>query len=100
MSQSTETPGPIEPMRSAARPTARQWALHVALFLVTAVTTTISGIVWTADFGPYTSNERSAGTSASGGSLWMYPWLYLRGVAAFAWRGVTHPALRAAGLAA
>src|SRR5437773_8948743 len=98
MSQSTETPGPIEPTRSAARPTARQWALHVALFLVTAVTTTISGIVWTADFGSYTSNEPSAGTSGAAGSLLLYPWYYLSGIAALAWQALTHPALLAPGL--
>ena len=34
--------------RTGSRPTLRQWLLHAALFVATAITTTISGIIWCA----------------------------------------------------
>ena len=100
MSQSNETIKPVAPaiMRSAARPTGRQWILHASLFLITAVTTTISGIMWTADFGSYASNQPSPETSGGAGSLLLFPWHYLTGVAALAWQAMTHPALLASGI--
>src|SRR5438876_9251020 len=63
MSQSSETILPLSQMsiageRKFARPTARQWAVHAALFLVTAGTTTICGIMMAGpdiDHGPETS---------------------------------------------
>jgi len=50
MSQLTETITPIDGAttitpRHAARPTARQWVLHAALFMVTGFSTTICGIM-------------------------------------------------------
>ena len=100
MSQPTEilrTEAP-EITRSAARPTARQWALHAALFFITAATTTISGIIWTADLGAYVPSEPSAGTGGAAGSLLLVPWYYLSGVAALAWQALTHPALLMPGI--
>jgi membrane-associated protease RseP (regulator of RpoE activity) len=103
MSQLTETISPFaEPAaaipRRAARPTTRQWMLHAGLFLVTAVTTTISGIVWTADYEVISSSGPGTGAVAGGGSLWLIPWYYLSGIAALAWQALTHPALLAPGL--
>src|SRR5436190_24314947 len=50
MSQSSETVTPLMHVsiageRRFAKPTARQWMLHPALFLVTAGTTTLCGIM-------------------------------------------------------
>src|SRR5437879_4114170 len=104
MSQLTETISPFAehaPMviRRAARPTARQWLLHAALFLITAITTTISGIVWTADSEVISSASGSGpGTAGVAGSLWLIPWYYLSGITALAWQALTHPALLAPGI--
>jgi len=103
MSQLTETISPFidsasPKSRRAAHPTARQWALHVALFLVTATTTTISGIVWTAGPELDASTGSVPGTAGVTGSLWLIPWYYLSGIATLAWQALTHPALLAPGI--
>lgn len=79
------------------KPSLRQWALHVALFLVTAFTVTISGILWTADFGP-PAGGGAGETGGESGSLLLLPWYYVTGVAQLAWQALTHPALLAPGL--
>ena len=66
MSQVTETISPVAEaapslVRRAARPTARQWTLHAAFFVLTAITTTICGIMMA---GP----EISAGQQVPGGT--------------------------------
>ena len=103
MSQPTGTPSSIENTAStnagrAPRPTARQWAVHAALFVVTAMTTTLSGIVWTADTGAFSSSEPAPGTGSVVGSLLLFPWYYLSGFAALAWQALTHPALLMPGI--
>jgi len=103
MSQLTETVSPFAQAapavsRRAARPTARQWALHAALFVITAATTTISGIIWTASSDVDASASSGAGTTGAAGSLLLIPWYYLSGIATLAWQALTHPALLAPGL--
>ena len=84
--------------RTGSRPTLRQWLLHVALFVATAITTTISGIVWTA------GSEVEAAGAAPGqgggldGSIMLMPWYYLRGIGGLAWQALTHPAVLLPGL--
>jgi len=103
MSQLTETVAPFAQAaptvsRRAARPTALQWALHAALFLVTAITTTISGIVWTASPDVDAAAGSVPGTAEGAGSLLLIPWYYLSGIATLAWQALTHPALLAPGI--
>src|SRR5437870_7000412 len=103
MSQLTETVSPFAQAapavsRRAARPTVRQWALHAALFVITAATTTISGIIWTASSDVDASASSGAGTTGAAGSLLLIPWYYLSGIATLAWQALTHPALLAPGL--
>ena len=82
----------------AARPTVRQWLLHLGLFFATAVTTTISGIVWCAG----SEADAAAGTTAQSGgldgSIMLIPWYYFRSVAGLVWQALTHPAVLAPGL--
>ncbi len=102
MSQQTETISPFSESvpivnRSAARPTARQWALHALLFVATAITTTISGIVWV---GAPDFDNASSPPATSGGlsTILLLPWYYLSGVITLAWQALTHPALLAPGV--
>ena len=103
MSQPTETVTPIADTfaitpRSANRPTVRQWLLHLALFVATAITTTISGLVWLGgpELDPGGGSPAQSGGVA--GSVLLIPWYYLRGIVALSWRALTHPALLAPGL--
>jgi membrane-associated protease RseP (regulator of RpoE activity) len=77
----------------AAHPTARQWLLHGSLFVVTAVTTTISGIVWLsgAELDAVSSSPPAGGGGA--GSLLLVPWYYISGIAALIWQALSHPAV-------
>src|SRR5947208_3087709 len=95
MSRSIETLRPFAP--NVTRPTARQLILHIALFVVTAATTTLSGIVWTADLGDYAPVD-SAADGGVARSVLLLPWHYLSGVAILAWRALTHPALLTQGI--
>ena len=81
MSQPNETITPIADTtatghaRQAVLPTARQWALHALLFVVTAMTTTICGIMMAVpdvDAGPGT-----AGATGLIGSLLLIPRYYV-----------------------
>ena len=86
--QSATTP------RIVARPTARQWLLHVALFLVTFCTTTICGIWMIGDL-------TGAGLAQSpnfGGSLFTLPAAYLLTVARIVRFALMHPPVLADGL--
>lgn len=95
--QNAETTPPLA--RWSARPTARQWALHAALFVVTAFTTTISGVVWLAGSEVDSASASPAASGGGGeGSLLLIPWYYLRGISMLAWQAFTHPALLAPGL--
>src|SRR5437870_11970454 len=83
MSQSSETILPLSQMsiageRKFARPTARQWAVHAALFLVTAGTTTICGIMMA---GPDIEREAETGGGAGLiGILLMIPRYYISAI--------------------
>ena len=78
--------------RSVAHPTARQWLLHGSLFLITAVTTTISGIVWLAG-SEVNAVSSPPGTSGGAGSLLLIPWYYLTAVVSLIWQALSHPAV-------
>jgi membrane-associated protease RseP (regulator of RpoE activity) len=103
MSQVTDTISPVAEaappvVRRAARPTTRQWALHATLFVLTAITTTISGIIWLADSEMDSGGGSTAGTGGVAGSILMIPWYYLRAVGEIVWQALTHPAVLAPGL--
>lgn len=103
MSQPTETITPIADTsvigpRSANRPTARQWLVHGALFVATAITTTISGIVWLAGAELDAAGGSPAQSGAVAGSVLLIPWYYLSGICGLAWQALTHPALLRPGL--
>ncbi len=76
--------------RNAARPTFRQWLLHAALFLVTAFTTTICGIVMAGpDIGADSGSPAATGGFA--GSLLLIPWYYARAVFEVVGYAFAHP---------
>ena len=83
MSQSSEivmppTPGTLPAPRKFPRPTARQWLVHAALFLITASTTTICGIMMA---GPEIDHGAEIG-GAGGffGVLFMIPRYYISAI--------------------
>jgi membrane-associated protease RseP (regulator of RpoE activity) len=81
----------------ANRPTARQWLKHAAFFLVTAVTTTICGIVMAGpEIGPDGGSSADAGGLA--GSLLLIPWYYARAVFEIVGFAFAHPTFLAQGL--
>src|SRR6266536_1624100 len=92
MSQLTDTiPSPSEVTRlhSVARPTARQWTLHVALLLITLCTTTICGIMMA---GPDFEGPGSpAGVGGFAGSLFFLPLHYLQAVVELVSFAFAHP---------
>lgn len=90
MSQSAETitPGNEKQMHRAARPTARQWALHAALFMLTVFTTTVFGIVTA---GGLNSAIGAAPPQAIRGTLLTIPWSYVATVAAVVHQAFLHP---------
>lgn len=76
---------------SSRKLTARQLLLHVGLFVATAITTTISGIIWCGDPGV----EPAGAAAQSGGfvdSILLLPWHYVAGISELAWQALTHPA--------
>jgi membrane-associated protease RseP (regulator of RpoE activity) len=81
MSQSTEFIEPIADLTrsistAAAKPTARQWLLHLGLFLLTGFTTTICGVLMA---GPDLSavEVNQTGSSGFASSLLMFPVFYI-----------------------
>jgi len=84
--------------RSNAKPTARQWLVHVALFVATAITTTISGIVWLGGAYVETSGDSPAQSGGVADSILLIPWYYVRGICGLAWLALTHPAILRPGL--
>ncbi len=81
-----------------AKPTARQWLLHVTLFVATAITTTISGIIWCAGPDVDVAGGTPAQTGGLDGSILLVPWYYVRGIGTLAWQALTHPAMLLPGL--
>jgi len=101
MSQSTETFS-SEPQaapaitRTLARPTARQWLIHAGLFLATAITTTICGIMMA---GPeLEATGAPAGTGGFASSLLSIPWYYVAAVIDLLKHAFAHPEILGKGL--
>jgi membrane-associated protease RseP (regulator of RpoE activity) len=93
----------IEPIKSKparaqtlARPTARQWLLHIAMFIATAFTTTVCGIMMA---GPELSSIGTPpGMRGLSGSVLMIPWYYVATVAAIVRHAILHPYFLGQGL--
>jgi membrane-associated protease RseP (regulator of RpoE activity) len=83
--------------RVAAKPTARQWLLHAALFLLTGFTTTVCGMLMA---GPDVdlSNSMSAPSRSFGGSLVMIPGLYANAIGRIVRYAFVHPHFLGQGL--
>src|ERR1043165_1713477 len=82
------------PSRAYHKPTARQWALHIALFVLTVVTTTLCGIVMSL---PDVGTASSAGAGGLG-SWWLITWYYVQAVFESLRFAFAHPALLVQGL--
>ncbi|HYW69649.1 MAG TPA: site-2 protease family protein [Pyrinomonadaceae bacterium] len=100
MSQSSETfipaAGPTQaPVTPAARPSARQWLLHSALFVLTLCTTTICGIWMTGDLEGAGLNEP---IGAAGGSWLAMPVAYVLTVLRLVRFAFLHPVVLGDGL--
>ena len=94
MSQLTETIAPDAPDRrpigrNFVPPTPRQWLLHGFMFLLTAFTTTITGIVWASNAGA----AGASGAESDGGlvGLLMLPWSYVTGLFHLIRVALAHP---------
>ncbi|HVS20550.1 MAG TPA: site-2 protease family protein [Pyrinomonadaceae bacterium] len=103
MSQANETITPISELSEPTthhipRPTVRQWALHAALFVVTAITITISGIAWLGGQDVDAAGGSPPGTGGFAGSLLLIPWYYISGVWSLVWQALTHPAMLVSGV--
>jgi membrane-associated protease RseP (regulator of RpoE activity) len=85
---------PLATTRAYQKPTAKQWALHIGLFLLTVVTTTVCGIVMSL---PDVGTASSAGTGFAG-SPWLIPWYYVQAVFEILRLALAHPTILAQGL--
>jgi membrane-associated protease RseP (regulator of RpoE activity) len=90
-----DAPAPyVQRRRRAARPTAREWVRHTALFLLTAITSTIAGIM-------LISTEVAEPVLAAPSTLLDYilyvPEYYLLTLAAYIQNSFAHPSLLAQG---
>jgi len=100
MSESIETlttpsASPFGDGRVAAKPTTRQWLLHVALFLLTFVTTTIFGVWMLGDLSGAHLNQP---IPAIGGSILALPLAYVVTVARIIRFALLHRDVLAVGL--
>lgn len=102
MSQSTETITPIVDIpanipRPTGKPAARQWLLHIALFLITVITTTIFGIIIA---GPRMNAVAPPPPALRGwaGSIFLIPWIYFTTVVEIIRYAFVHPEFLAQGL--
>jgi membrane-associated protease RseP (regulator of RpoE activity) len=84
--------------QNTRRPTARQWLVHGASFVATAITTTISGIVWVGGAEVEAAGGTSAQSGGLGGSVLLIPWYYVRGIYELVWQALTHPVILRPGL--
>lgn len=82
--------------RQLARPTARQWLLHLALFLITGVTTTIFGILMAGPDLPVVNAPPALRGLV--GSLFLIPWIYLTTVVGIVRYAIVHPEFLGQGL--
>jgi membrane-associated protease RseP (regulator of RpoE activity) len=103
MSQLTETTPPAVAPRSIVRnfipPKARQWLLHGLMFLLTAITTTLSGIVWVGSPALDAAATSSAAEAGGGaGSLLLIPWSYITGITWLVGQALTNSAILMPGL--
>lgn len=82
---------------SLARPTTRQWLLHIALFLLTVCTTTIFGIVIA---GPPLTAGAVPPPALRGtlGSIFLVPWIYVTTIVAIVRYALIHREFLAQGL--
>src|SRR5260370_35250838 len=77
--------------------TARQWALHAAMFLVTATTTSICGIVFALSSADL-ANAAPPDAGGVAGSLLLFPWYYANAVAGVVRFAFAHPQILREGL--
>jgi membrane-associated protease RseP (regulator of RpoE activity) len=84
------------PVRRAARPTAREWARHTALFLLTGLTMTWAGVTFMLPFGDV--EPALAAPSAPLDYLLYVPKYYVLALAAEASFALAHPHFIAEGL--
>src|SRR3989440_2223276 len=102
MSQSTESNEPIADITrsfptAAAKPTVRQWLLHLGLFLITGFTTTICGVLMAGpDLDAAEGSQPAAGGVA--GSILMLPAFYLAAVFRIVRFAFLHPDILGKGL--
>lgn len=85
-----------DPSPAVAKPTSRQWLMHIAFFVATAFTTTICGIMMA---GPELGSIGAPpGMRSLGGSVLMIPWFYVATVFAVLRHAVLHPYFLGQGL--
>ena len=79
------------------KPTARQWLLHIGLFLLTVTTTTIFGIIIA---GPQVNTGVTPPSSLRGwaGSIFLIPWIYATTVVRIVQYALFHPEFLRKGL--
>ncbi len=80
-----------------ATPTARQWLLHTALFIITLFTTTICGVLMAGSDADALQPEPAA-TGGAGGSILMLPVFYVVTVLRLVHFAFRHPAVLGEGL--
>jgi membrane-associated protease RseP (regulator of RpoE activity) len=88
-----DAPAPYTGRRRAARPTTREWIRHTALFLLTALTSTIAGIMLVSD---ELAEPKLGLTSWLDYALYV-PEYYLLTLGAYIHNALVHPSLAAQG---
>src|SRR5437868_13543799 len=103
MSQSTESNEPIADMTrgvptAAAKPTVRQWLLHLGLFLITGFTTTICGVLMAGADLDASDVGQPAAAGGFSGSIVMLPAFYIAAVFRLVRFAFLHPYILGNGL--
>src|SRR5262245_38507348 len=83
------------PVPAYTKPTARQWALHIGLFGLTVVSTTLCGIVMSL---PDMGTASSSGTTGFAGRFWLIPWYYAQTVIEIVHFALVNPGILGQGL--
>jgi membrane-associated protease RseP (regulator of RpoE activity) len=91
-----DAPAPVTRERRAARPTAREWRRHAALFFLTVLSTTLAGLMLATTELP---EPNMAQPSRFVEYLFYIPEYYLKATALLIAQGFTHPGLLAQGFA-